>query len=54
MRLRLALISLAAALLGSIAAFAPAASADVPVESFGMLPSNTQAGGHPDVQIAFR
>jgi hypothetical protein len=40
-------------LLGALAGIVPAASAEVPIEVFGMLPSGTQAGGHPDLQIAF-
>jgi len=31
----------------------PAAAAKVPVRTFGFLPSTTQAGGHPDLQVAF-
>jgi hypothetical protein len=34
-------------------AFASSASAAVPIETWGLLPSTTQAGGHPDLQIAF-
>jgi hypothetical protein len=41
------------ALAGLAAALAPAASADVPILNYGLLPSNTQAGGHPDLQVAF-
>jgi hypothetical protein len=41
------------ALLWSLAAIVPAVSADVPIRNFGILPSSTQAGGHPDLQIAF-
>jgi hypothetical protein len=46
------LAALAVALIGMLGALAPAATADVPVQAFGLLPSTTQAGGHPDVQIS--
>jgi hypothetical protein len=41
------------ALAGLAAALTPAASADVPILNYGLVPSNTQAGGHPDLQVAF-
>src|SRR4051794_3070571 len=44
--------TLALALLGLLA-LSPAAPAKVPVRMFGFLPSTTQAGGHPDLQVAF-
>jgi hypothetical protein len=48
---RLAMVgALAFALIVSIVS---TASADVPVQTFGILPSTTQAGGHPDLQIGF-
>jgi hypothetical protein len=42
----------ALALLGLLA-LVPATMAKVPVRMFGMVPSSTQAGGHPDLQVAF-
>ena len=42
----------ALALLGLLT-LAPGASAKVPVRMFGFLPSTTQAGAHPDLQVAF-
>ncbi len=43
----------AAVLAGLLGAIAAPASADVPIESFGIAPGSTQAGGHPDLQVAF-
>ncbi len=43
-----ALLVLAAVSAGS----ASTASADVPISNFGMVPSETKAGGHPDLQFA--
>ena len=44
----------AAALSLFLAAFGPAAArADTPITAFSALPSTTQAGGHPDVEIYF-
>ncbi len=34
-------------------ALTPLASAEVPVRVYGFVPSSTQAGGHPDLQVAF-
>ncbi|HEV7400331.1 MAG TPA: hypothetical protein VGN84_08660, partial [Solirubrobacterales bacterium] len=51
MRRRVTIGALALALLGLV--LAPGAVADVPILNFGILPSNHQAGGHPDLQIAF-
>jgi hypothetical protein len=34
------------------AAWASSASADIPVKVFGLVPGETEAGGHPDVQFA--
>ena len=31
----------------------PAAQANTPIESYATVPSTTQAGGHPDVEISF-
>ncbi len=54
MRQRQATFSgLVLALLCSLAALAPGASADVPVYVHGLVPSSTQAGGHPDIQVGF-
>lgn len=47
-RIKLTLVALTL-----LAAFAPHAQAEVPIENYGLLPSTTQAGGHPDLQIAF-
>jgi hypothetical protein len=52
MRRRLTIGVLALTLLG-LAASAPGAMADVPIQRFGFIPSNHQAGGHPDLQVAF-
>jgi hypothetical protein len=52
MRRRAIGVALALVLVG-LGALASGASAAVPVRAFGMLPSTTQAGGHPDLQIAF-
>jgi hypothetical protein len=41
------------ALAGLALIVAPSASAEVPIQSFGLLPSSTQAGGHPDLQFGF-
>ena len=46
-------IGLLALVVLGLAAGAPRASADVPINVFGFLPSNHQAGSHPDLQIAF-
>ena len=35
-------------------AFADNASANAPIISFSAIPSSTQAGGHPDVEVALR
>ena len=43
-------IALLSVLVASAAA-ASAASADVPIRAFGLLPGTTQAGGHPDLQF---
>ncbi len=53
MRRRTAALSVLVTALGALTAFVPVASAEVPVQAFGILPSTTQAGGHPDLQIAF-
>lgn len=37
----------------AFAASASSAHAEVPIRLFGFLPSSTQAGGHPDLQVAF-
>ena len=44
--------SLVAATAGLLLIVAPV-SASTPIESFSALPSNTQAGGHPDVEVHF-
>jgi hypothetical protein len=49
---RQAIYSVALALVGLLT-LASGASAKVPVRVFGFSPSSTQAGGHPDLQIAF-
>ncbi len=46
-------IGLLALVMLGLAAGAPRASADVPISGFGFIPSNHQAGAHPDLQIAF-
>jgi len=48
-----ALAFVLAGLLSTAGVLASAASAEVPVENFGLLPSTAQAGGHPDLQVAF-
>jgi hypothetical protein len=52
MRLRVTVGVLALALLG-LAAVPSGALAATPIQTFGFLPSNHQAGGHPDLQIDF-
>lgn len=52
MSVRMRVAVLAATVLGALAIASPA-TAEVPVDNFGLLPSTTQAGGHPDLQIAF-
>jgi hypothetical protein len=44
---------LAAALAGLLGALAAPAAANVSVLVYGMVPSGSQAGGHPDLQIGF-
>ena len=50
---RLSLAALALALLVSVLA-ADTGQAKAPVEEYGLYPSTTQAGGHPDLKIKFR
>jgi hypothetical protein len=51
-RARTILLALAAALLTALLGSASQAGAAVPIENFGVVPSTSQAGGHPDLQFA--
>jgi hypothetical protein len=51
---RVAKTCIAALLIVAVsAAVAPFAAANTPIDVYGLLPSTTQAGGHPDLHISF-